>query len=175
MYFSLLIIQLLTMDNMVNVKAAPFSTSPFFHIPLDHGGLTILVCVVNDVLNREGGMAWLSKSTSSNPALYNILGKEDAQNAVSVRTLVSTEWDTYTCFISHRSTIHVKAGHYYGVQKRRIDFDNGDMEHTCSEYQSVSNAIRAHTLLLVIQSLRIILVKITIFNVLMTAQAVIKW
>lgn len=111
----------LTVDNMVNVKAAPFSASPFFHIPLDHGGLTILVCVVNDVLHREGGMAWLSKSTSSsNPGLYNILGKEDAQNAVSVRSLVSTEWDTYTCFISHRSTIHVKTGHYYGLRKSRI-------------------------------------------------------
>lgn len=105
---------------MVDVKAAPFSTSPFFHIPLDHGGLTILVCVVNDVLNRDGGMAWLSKSTSkSNPALYNILGKEDAQNAVSVRSLVFTEWDTYICFISHRSTIQFKAGQYYGLQKSR--------------------------------------------------------
>lgn len=110
-----------TADNMVDVEAAPFSTSPFFHIPLDHGGLTILVCVVNDVLNRDGGMVWLSKGTRrSNPALYNVIGKEDAQSIESVRSLVSMEWDTYTCFISHRSMIPFKARHYYGMQRRKI-------------------------------------------------------
>lgn len=107
----------LKVGNMVDIKAAPFSTSPFFHIPLDHGGLTILVCVVNDVLNRDGGAGWLS---GSNPALYNLLGNEDAQKAVSVPSFVSMEWDTYTCFISHRSMIIFKAGHNYGFRKRRI-------------------------------------------------------
>ncbi|KAF5906617.1 pre T-cell antigen receptor alpha-like, partial [Clarias magur] len=162
-------------DNMVDVKAAPFSTSPFFHIPLDHGGLTILVCVVNDVLNRDAGMVWLSKATRrSNPASYNVIQKEDAQSTVSVRSLVSMEWDTYTCFISHRSMIPFNARHYYGSRRSKIDFDNNNMEHACSDYESSSNAIQAHTVFLIIQFLRIILVKITIFNVLMTAQAVIK-
>lgn len=110
----------LSVDNMMDVKAAPFSTSPFFHIPLDHGGLTILVCVVNDVLNRDGGKAWFSKRISrANPALYNIQGEEDGQNQVSVRSLVSTEWDTYTCFISHRSMIRFKVGHKFGLRKSR--------------------------------------------------------
>lgn len=110
----------LTVHNMADVKAAPFSTSPFFYIPLDHGGLTILVCVVNDVLNRDGGMHWLSKHTSrSNPALYNIQGKEDAQDVVSVHSLVSVGWDTYTCFISQRSTIRFKVGHDYGLPRSR--------------------------------------------------------
>lgn len=109
----------MTVNNVV-VKAAPFSTSPFFHIPLDHGGLTILVCVVNDFLNRDGRRVWLSKTTDgSNPALYSILGNEDDEKAVSVRSLVSKEWDTYTCFISHRSTIGFKAGRY-GLRKGKI-------------------------------------------------------
>ncbi|GAA6097526.1 pre T-cell antigen receptor alpha-like [Tachysurus ichikawai] len=175
MLCSLLTILLFTMDNMADVKAAPFSTSPFFHIPLDHGGLTILVCVVNDVLNRDGGMHWLSKRTSRlNPALYNALGKENAQDIVSLQSPVSMEWDTHTCFISHRSMIRFKVGHNYGLQKSRKGFDHDNMEHTCPENQ-IFNAVQEHTALLVIHFLRIILVKITVFNVLMTAKAVIKW
>ncbi|TSM85983.1 hypothetical protein Baya_8191 [Bagarius yarrelli] len=147
----------LTVNNMEDGEAAPFFTSPFFHIPLDHGGLTILVCVVNDVLTRDRGMHWLSKSTSrANSALYNIVGKKDAQEIVSVQSIVSSEQDTYTCFISYRRMIPFKVGHDYGLRKSRKD-------------------IRAHTAFLIIQFLRVILVKITVFNILMTAKAVIKW
>ncbi|KAI5613222.1 hypothetical protein C0J50_11582 [Silurus asotus] len=123
---------------MVNVKAAPFSLSPFFHIPLDHKGLTILVCVVNDVLNRDRGMAWFSQSGSrSNSASYYILGKEDTQSAVSFPSLVSS-WDTYTCFISHRNMIQLKAGHNYGLPKSRIGFDNDNIKCSHPEHQSFS-------------------------------------
>ncbi|KAF7687344.1 hypothetical protein HF521_014572 [Silurus meridionalis] len=175
MLCSLLTILLLTMDDMVNVKAAPFSLSPFFHIPLDHKGLTILVCVVNDVLNRDRGMAWFSQRASrSNSVSYHILGKEDAQSAVSFPSLVSS-WDTYTCFISHRNMIQFKAGHNYGFPKSRKGFINDNIKCSHPEHQSFSAVIRAHTVFLVNQFLRIILVKITVFNVLMTAQAVIKW
>lgn len=95
--------------------------SPFFHIPLDPGGLTILVCVVNDVLNRDGGMSWLSRGTSRARPAYNIIGEEDnTENAVSVQSLVSTELDTYTCFVSHRSTIRFMHRNYGGFPRKQI-------------------------------------------------------
>ncbi|KAL6465418.1 hypothetical protein MHYP_G00255510 [Metynnis hypsauchen] len=178
MLCSFLAILLMTMD-IIGMEATPYATlSPFFHIPLDPGGLTILVCVVNDVLNRDDGMSWLSRSTSRlRPVIYNVLGEEDStENAVSVHSLVSTEWETYTCFVSHKSTIRFMHRDYGGFQKRRTDLDDEELEDMCSEHQSdFTKDIRFHTDLLIIQALRIILLKITIFNILITTHAVIKW
>lgn len=103
---------------MVGVKATPVFTSPFFHVPLDPGGLTILVCVVSDVLHRDTGINWLSRG--SRPTIYNVLGDEDgSQNRVSGRPWDSSELETYTCFISQKSTVHFMQRHYTATERTK--------------------------------------------------------
>ncbi|KAK1792194.1 hypothetical protein P4O66_012158, partial [Electrophorus voltai] len=179
MLCSLLTALLIAMNNILEVESAPYAMPlPFFHIPLDHGGLTILVCVFNDIINRDGGISWITSGASeSGPTVYNIAGQGDnSQNVydpTSIQYLLSAEWNTYTCFVSHRSNAQFIHRHYAGLVMKETDDE--DMEDMCSERQtSLINDIQVHTDLLLIQVVRIIFLKITAFNVLMTAQAVIK-
>ncbi|XP_076854131.1 uncharacterized protein LOC143509368 [Brachyhypopomus gauderio] len=167
---------LVTLNNIVGVKSAPYGTLfPFFHIPMDPGGLTILVCVFNDALNRDAGISWIRRGTSgSGPVMYNVVGEEESTfnvfDPTSMQSVGPPEWNTYTCFLSHRRPAQFMHSPTVGLQT-----DDKDTQDMCSKHQSdLFNDIQIHTDLLIIYVLRIIFFKITVFNVLMTAQAVIK-
>lgn len=93
--------------------------SPPFHLNTDHSGLTILVCVVHDVHQGEMEVAWISSGTrGTNPAVSNLLqGHNGIQSAMSFISVASSEWTSYTCFVSHRGSDQLMHRHYAGFPK----------------------------------------------------------
>ncbi|KAK9974345.1 hypothetical protein ABG768_022447 [Culter alburnus] len=171
---------LTTMLFTMGSDAVPYAIlSPPFHLNTDHSGLTILVCVVHDIHQGDMEVAWISSGTrGTNPAVSNLLqGHNGIQSAMSVISVASNEWTSYTCFVSHRGSDQHMHRHYAGFPKETTESaDDEETSNICLDHQSsLLEEVRANKDLLLIQALRILLLKITIFNILMTAQAVIKW
>lgn len=89
----------------------------------------------------------------------------------SFQILIMTTWRIHVLSIKVLLTVSHKVALVHFALSRTPDKVGRSNRH----FSFVPPAIRARTVLLLIHSLRIILVKITVFNVLMTAQAVIKW
>ncbi|KAL1274700.1 hypothetical protein QQF64_027514 [Cirrhinus molitorella] len=171
---------LTTMLFTMGSGAVPYAIlSPPFHLKTDLSGLTILVCVVHDIHQGELEVAWISSGTRGiNPAVSNLLqGHSGIQNTMSVISVPSNEWMSYTCFVSHRASDQLVHRHYAGFPMETIEMaDDEEKLDTCLEHQSYFfEDVRTNSDLLLVQALRILLLKITIFDVLMTVQAVIKW
>ncbi|XP_051981795.1 uncharacterized protein LOC127643203 isoform X2 [Xyrauchen texanus] len=175
---------LTTLLLILGTDAIPYATlSPPFHFNTDHSVLTILVCVVHDIHQGEMEVAWISGgSRGTSPAVYNLIqGDHGIQSAMSVISVASSEWTSYTCFVSHRGSDQLMHRHYARFPKETTEMHDlemtGDEEtfEMCLDQQSsLLEVIGANRELLFVQALRILLLKITIFNVLMTIQAVIK-
>lgn len=163
--------------------AVPYPTLSPVHFTTHHSGLTILMCVVHDIRQGEMELAWISSGTrGSSPAAYNLFQSVDGiQSAMSLISVASSEWTSYTCFVSHRVSDRLTHRHYAGLQKETTEmydlemFDDEETSQMCSDhYSSFLEEVRANKDLLLVQALRVLLLKITIFNVLMTVQVVIK-
>ncbi|KAF4112932.1 hypothetical protein G5714_005477 [Onychostoma macrolepis] len=171
---------LTTMLFTMGSDAVPFAIlSPPFHLNTDLNGLTILVCVVHDIHQGELEVAWISSGTrGSNPAVSNLLqGHSGIQSSMSVISVPSSKWMSYTCFVSHRGSDQLVHRHYAGFPMETTEMaDDEETFDMCLDHQSsFLEDVRANNNLLFVEALRILLIKITIFNVLMTVQAVIKW
>lgn len=179
MLLHLLTLQLIAM----HVRSELLATlSPPHHMPGPHGsgqgGLTILVCVISNILNGDLEVAWISRrSAGAQPAPFNLIrGQDGSHSAMAVISVASSEWDSYMCFVSHRGFSTVTQTQYVGFPNKTTDSEQEPDQ--CNEHESstfsISQAITAQTSHLIVLALRNILLKITIFNVLMTARAVIK-
>ncbi|XP_052411443.1 pre T-cell antigen receptor alpha-like [Carassius gibelio] len=164
-----------TMLFTMGSDAVPFAIlSPPFHTDLN--GLTILVCVVHDIHRAELEVAWISSGTrGTNPPVSNLL-QGHIQSAMSVISVPSSEWMSYTCFVSHRGSDQLLHRHYAGFPMETTGMaDDEETFDTCLDHQSsFFEDVRANGDLLFVEALRILLIKITIFDILMTVQAVIK-
>ncbi|KAK2911696.1 hypothetical protein Q8A67_003829 [Cirrhinus molitorella] len=100
-----------TYKQPVGSGAVPYAIlSPPFHLKTDLSGLTILVCVVHDIHQGELEVAWISSGTRGiNPAVSNLLqGHSGIQNTMSVISVPSNEWMSYTCFNSPPQNNHFR-------------------------------------------------------------------
>lgn len=98
--------------------------SPPFHLPGSGsgsgpgttGGLTILMCMVSNILHGELEVAWILQGTGRpQPASYNLMRNEDGTlTAMSVISVASSDWDSYICFVSHRRLAKVTQTRYVG-------------------------------------------------------------
>ncbi|KAJ8380420.1 hypothetical protein SKAU_G00011980 [Synaphobranchus kaupii] len=165
MLLSFLTIQFIAMG----VEAEPFATlAPPFHLSRESGSRTILVCLVSHHTRGDMVVTWLSsRAGESSHITHSVAREEDGtHSAVSVISVATDEWDSYTCFITHSNPVTV-------IQRRYIDFLDEELHGSC--YADVPNAIQIQSDAMFILVLRILLLKLTIFNFLMTTNAVIKW
>ncbi len=108
----------LVLVSKVGSDAIPFAIlSPPFRLNTDLNGLTILVCVVHDIHQGELEVAWISSGTrGAHPAVSNLLqGHGGIQSSMSVISVPSSEWMSYTCFVSHRGSDQLLHRHYAGL------------------------------------------------------------
>ncbi|KAI7812489.1 hypothetical protein IRJ41_002701 [Triplophysa rosa] len=139
MFPTRLIILLFTMG----AGAVPYPTLSSVHLTTHHSGLTILMCVVNDIHQGEMELAWISSGTrGTRPATYSLFQSVDGiQSAMSLISVASSEWTSYTCFVSHRVSDRLTHRHYAGLPKETemYDLEKFDDEETpemCSDHHS---------------------------------------
>ncbi|XP_023658856.1 uncharacterized protein [Paramormyrops kingsleyae] len=82
------------------------------------------------------------------------------------------EWESFMCFVSYTGLANLKTRHYIGVSKHK---DDG----TCLDYrtnisQDIFSVIRTQTDAIVIVALRILFLKSTVFNFLMTTRVIMN-
>ncbi|KAI1900320.1 hypothetical protein AGOR_G00048760 [Albula goreensis] len=153
----------------MRVEAELYATlAPPLHLPNDRGGRTILVCLVSDASKGDMVITWLSsRAGGSSPATHSLTREEDGtHSAVSVISVATDEWDSYTCFVRQSNPVR-------GIHRHYIDFPDEELDGSC--YEDESEVIQLQSDITLILALRILILKITIFNVLMTMNAVIKW
>ena len=98
--------------------------SPPFHLPGpgfgSEGGLTILMCMVGNVLNGDLEVAWTSGgSRGPQPASNHLMrGEDGTQTTTSVILVASSEWESYICFVSRRRMAKVTQTQYVGFPNK---------------------------------------------------------
>ncbi|XP_061115710.1 pre T-cell antigen receptor alpha-like [Conger conger] len=150
------------------VEAEVFATlGPPFHLPREGGSRTILVCLVSHPTRGDMLITWLSSSAGGSHSITDSVAQEEdgTHSAISVISVPTDQWDSYTCFITHSNPAVV-------TQRRYSHFL--EEEHNRSCYEDAPNVILTQSDAVFILALRILLLKITIFNLLMTTNAVIK-
>lgn len=107
------------LTSKVETGAVPYPTLSPVHVTTHHSGLTILMCVVHDIHQGEMELAWISSGTrGTSPAAYNLFQSVDGiQSAMSLISVASSEWTSYTCFVSHRVSDRLTHRHYAGLPK----------------------------------------------------------
>ncbi|XP_063051186.1 uncharacterized protein LOC134445946 isoform X2 [Engraulis encrasicolus] len=135
---------------------SPFSsvapTAPGIPSP---GGLTILVCVISNVLHAgDLEVAWISTRSRSGsgsegaalPASYSLIrGQDGSHSAMAVISVASSEWQSYMCFVSHRgvATSAVTQSQYVvGFPNTTTDSEPDQLDQ-CEEDESSTFSIYA--------------------------------
>ncbi|KAJ8417537.1 hypothetical protein AAFF_G00223800 [Aldrovandia affinis] len=105
MLFSFLTIHFIAMG----VEAELFATlAPPFHLPRERGGRTILVCLVSDAPRGDMLVTWLSSRSGHDLIAHNVAREEDGtHSAMSIISVATNDWDSYTCFVSHQNPVMV--------------------------------------------------------------------
>ncbi|XP_066568107.1 pre T-cell antigen receptor alpha [Amia ocellicauda] len=169
MLLCILILQLVT---IVGVEADIFATvAPPIHSTGGGGGRTLLVCLVSDFLHTNVEVTWLSNGTeqSQDYVTYSVAKEDDGtHSAVSLLSVDSNEWDLYTCFVNYRRTTVV-------VSRQYTDIADEDLDDTCYEgHRNVSEDIHNQSDAIFILALRLLLLKSTIFNFLLTMKHIVE-
>ncbi|KAL0979301.1 hypothetical protein UPYG_G00183380 [Umbra pygmaea] len=146
------------------------SLAPPVHLQGERVGWTILVCVITDLGMGHLEVNWRSpREMSPASAPYSVAGDQhdSDRSAVAIVTVATSEWASYSCFVSHRQHTKVLRTHHATFTEL------GESIH--KHPNQVFEAIGWWTDHVTLQALRLLLLKTTVFNVLVTTCAVIKW
>ncbi|TRY95890.1 hypothetical protein DNTS_021412 [Danionella cerebrum] len=167
---------LTTLLLITGANAVPHNyVSPNSH----HNALTILICVVHDIHQEKMELTWISTGTTDiTQAVSRIQssksGRTGFQSALSLISEASAQWSSYSCFFSHRGSGQTMHRHHAGFPKQKAKVtEDGETYNTCLD--TFLEDVQANRDQLFVHALRILLLKMTIFNILLTAQAIIKW
>ncbi|KAF3850902.1 hypothetical protein F7725_012674, partial [Dissostichus mawsoni] len=139
------------------------SLAPPVHLSGERLGWTLLVCMVSDFRRGHLVVSWRSPSEgqiSSSPYSMAVNRKHRGNSAVAIITVATGDWPSYSCSASHRR--HPK------VPRRHHSSDHKD--NTCYEREETED-VGLWTNTVVVLALRLILMKIIVFNTLMTIYA----
>ncbi|KAG7243997.1 hypothetical protein INR49_006158 [Caranx melampygus] len=131
------------------------SLAPPVHLSGEKLGFTLLVCMVSDFRRGHLEVSWSSPSEDHMFTALNSISvrrKHRGHSAVAIITVVTRDWPSYKCSVSDRR--HRK------VTKR---------------HRTTSSDVDVRTDTVVVLAMRLILMKIIVFDTLMTIHAVIKW
>ncbi|KAM9464697.1 uncharacterized protein ACWYII_009782 isoform 2-T2 [Salvelinus alpinus] len=146
------------------------SLAPPVHLAGERVGWTLLVCVITDLGRGHLEVSWRSPGdVSPASAPYSVAGEEQdsGRSAVAIVTVATSEWASYSCFVSHRRHARV-------IRTHHATFTDEDEESCYEHHNSVFQANGLWTDHVTLQALRLLLLKTTIFNALITACAVRK-
>ncbi|KAK5871388.1 hypothetical protein PBY51_004272 [Eleginops maclovinus] len=145
------------------------SLAPPIHLSGERLGWTLLVCMVSDFRRGHLEVSWRSPSeghVSSSPYSMSVNRKHRGNSAVAILTVATGDWPSYSCSVSHRRLSKVPSRH------RSSSSDHKD--NTCYVGEETEDVV-LWTNTVIVLVLRLLLMKIIVFNTLMTIYAVIKW
>ncbi|KAM6931024.1 uncharacterized protein FYW49_002944 [Xenentodon cancila] len=146
------------------------SLAPPVHLSGERLGWTLLVCVVNDFRRTQLDISWRSASEGRihiPPDSTAVTRKHRGYNAVAIITVATSNWPSYRCSASHRHHSKVMRRH------RTASKVSEDEHKTCSGNEDTRDfAMWTNTV--VVLAMRLIFMKILVFNTLMTICIVIK-
>ncbi|KAG7243207.1 hypothetical protein INR49_014809 [Caranx melampygus] len=141
------------------------SLAPPVHLSGEKLGFTLLVCMVSDFRRGHLEVSWSSPSEDHMFTALNSISvrrKHRGHSAVAIITVVTRDWPSYKCSVSDRR--HRK------VTKRHRTTSSDKI---CYEDEKTEDVdVRTDTV--VVLAMRLILMKIIVFDTLMTIHAVIK-
>ncbi|KAM4576114.1 uncharacterized protein PAE49_006362 [Odontesthes bonariensis] len=144
------------------------SLAPPVHLSGERLGWTLLVCVVSDFRRGHLEISWRSASEgylSIAPSKTAITRKNRGPNAVAIITVATNNWPSYSCSVSHRQ--HSK------LKRKHSTTSAEDEEKICYEDEAIGD-FALWTNAAVVLAMRLLLMKIIVFNTLMTIYLVIK-
>ncbi|XP_054904903.1 uncharacterized protein LOC129371987 isoform X2 [Poeciliopsis prolifica] len=145
------------------------SLAPPVHLSGERLGLTLLVCVVNDFRRGHLEISWRSASDEeyTNITPYNgaVTRKHRGHSAVAMITVVTSNWPSYSCSVRRKK--HSKA------KKRHRITSAGEDEMCDSDEETEDVTVRTNAV--VVLYMRLLLMKIIVFDALMTIYLVVKW
>ncbi|XP_055367762.1 uncharacterized protein LOC129604603 [Betta splendens] len=143
------------------------SLAPPVHLSGERLGWTLLVCMVSDIGRGRLQVSWRSPSEGRAPTTQHSLAinkKHRSHRAVAIITVATRDWPSFSCSVSHRR--HAKP------TRRRFTSSPDGQDNMCREDEDEHDVLM-WTNTVVVQALRLILMKIIVFNTLMTIYAVI--
>ncbi|KAL6114295.1 uncharacterized protein ACO6RY_05094 [Pungitius sinensis] len=146
------------------------SLAPPVHLSGERLGWTLLVCMVGDFRSGHLEVSWRSPSEghmSSSPYSVALDRKHRGNSAVAIITVATRDWPSYSCSVSHRRRPKVARRHHTTASVT----DHEDK--MCYEYEETEDVV-AWTNTVVVMILRLLLMKVLVFNTLITICAVIK-
>ncbi|XP_078026887.1 uncharacterized protein LOC144464279 [Epinephelus lanceolatus] len=145
------------------------SLAPPVHLSGERLGLTLLVCMVSDFRRGHLEVSWRSASeghVSRSPYSIAVNRKHRGSSAVAIITVATGDWPSYSCSVSHRRRHKVTRRHH-------ISSSGDHKDEICDEYEQTDD-VAVWTNTVVVLVMRLLLIKIIVFNTLMTTYAVIK-
>ncbi|KAK9522684.1 hypothetical protein VZT92_019133 [Zoarces viviparus] len=145
------------------------SLAPPVHLSGERLGWTLLVCMVSDFRRGHLEVSWRSPSEghmSSSPHSIALDRKHRGNSAVAIITVATGNWPSYSCSVTHRKRPKVTRRHH------TTSSDHEDK--ICYEYEE-TEGVGVCTDTVVVLVMRLLLMKVLVFNTLMTTYAVIKW
>ncbi|KAM9744243.1 uncharacterized protein ACNS7B_011476 [Menidia menidia] len=141
------------------------SLAPPVHLSGERLGWTLLICVVGDFRRGHLDISWRSAMEGHiSVAPYTAVSrKHRGHNAVSVITVATNNWPSYSCSVGHRHKLK---------KKRHLTSSEDEEKSLCEEEDVTDFALWTSTVVVLV--LRLILMKILVFNTLMTIYLVIK-
>lgn len=142
------------------------SLAPPVHLSGERLGLTLLVCMVSDLRRVHLEVSWRSPSEGQMPStLYSIAvnRKHRDHSPVAIITVATSDWPSYSCSVSHRRHPRVNRKHHTTSSEDKICYEDDE---------TIDVVVRTNTV--TVLAMRLLLLKIIVFNTLMTTYAVIK-
>ncbi|CAJ1068861.1 unnamed protein product [Xyrichtys novacula] len=145
------------------------SLAPPVHLSGERLGWTLLVCMVTDFRRGYLQVSWRSPSEdhmSSSPYSLAVTNKHHVHSPVAVITVATRDWPSYSCSVTQKRRPKVIRRHH--------SIRSGLQDRTCNEEDNTDDIV-VWTNTVVVLSLRLLLIKVIVFNTLITIYAVIKW
>ncbi|KAG7490382.1 pre T-cell antigen receptor alpha [Solea senegalensis] len=144
------------------------SLGPPVHLTGERLGWTLLVCMVSDFRRGHLEVSWRSPSedlAQTAPNSVALSRRRRGHGPVSIITVVTRDWPSYSCSVTKRRRPKVNRRHHIT--------SSGHEGKVCFEEKEINDVVM-WTNTVVVLSMRLLLMKIVVFNTLMTTYAVIK-
>lgn len=149
------------------------SLAPPVHLSGERLGWTLLVCVVSDFRRGHLEISWRSASeghVSDSPYSSAVSRKHRSHSAVAIITVATSNWPSYSCSVSHRQ--HSKVMRRHPITSAGTE--STDEDKICYDDEEKEDfAVWTNTV--VVLAMRLLLMKILVFNTLITIYYVIIW
>lgn len=143
--------------------------APPVHLSGDRLGWTLLVCMVSDLRRGHLEVRWRFPSggyMSESPFSVVVNSRPKGHSPVAMITVATNDWPAYRCSVNHKRRPKVTKGRLISSSV------SGDEEKTCYEDEERGYDVWTNTV--IVLTMRLLLLKILVFNTLLSIYAFIK-